>query len=218
MQHLPNLLSAFRMLMVPVLGALAWHGQATAFLIGLVASLLSDVLDGWLARHSGVTSELGAKLDSWGDLATYASLPLFAWWLWPETLRAESHFLALALVAYFTPTGVGLLRWRQLTSYHTWAAKGTSLVMGAALLCLFVGGPAWPFHLATCALLLEALEELAITALLRRPASNVRSLWHAWRARDAERSRPATRSRPRSRVRLSAPRAALRAAPGRALP
>ena len=109
--------------MVPVLGTLAWTNQPTAFFVGLVASLLSDVVDGWVARHQGVTTELGAKLDSWGDLATYATLPLFAWWLWPEILRAQAPFLGVALVAYFTPTLAGLLRFRRLTSYHTWAAK-----------------------------------------------------------------------------------------------
>jgi CDP-diacylglycerol--glycerol-3-phosphate 3-phosphatidyltransferase len=220
--------------MVPLLGTLAWCGQPGAFLIGLLASLLSDVLDGWLARHRGVTSELGARLDSWGDLATYATLPLFAWWLWPELLRVQAPFLGVALVAYFTPTLVGFLRWRRLTSYHTWAAKGTAVGMGAALLCLFAGGPAWPFQLAVGALVLESLEELAITAVLLRPQSNVPTLWHAWRAREvADRRRagkPASRLRPAdrrgsalTRPSDSSPRCAsdcgaLRVAPGRSWP
>jgi phosphatidylglycerophosphate synthase len=221
MRQLPNLVSVFRLGMVPALAALAWSGQPRLFLIGLVTSLLSDVLDGWLARHCRVTSELGARLDSWGDLATYATLPLFAWWLWPELLRAQAPFLAVALIAYFTPTGVGLLRWRRLTSYHTWLAKGTALVMGVALLCLFAGGPAWPFQLAVAALVLEALEELAITAVLPRPRSNVPTLWHAWRVRGVEGPRrrarvPARKPGLRPRSTTSRPRAALRVAPGRA--
>jgi CDP-diacylglycerol--glycerol-3-phosphate 3-phosphatidyltransferase len=196
MGQLPNLLSAFRLLMVPVLGALAWSGEPRAFLVALVASLLSDVLDGWLARNRGVASEVGARLDSWGDLATWATLPLFAWWLWPELLRAQAPFLGVALVAYLTPTALGLARWRRLTSYHTWAAKGTAVAMGASLLCLFAGGPAWPFQLATGLLVLEALEEIAITLVLPRPHSDVPTLWHAWRARGVEgqRRRAASRS------------------------
>jgi CDP-diacylglycerol--glycerol-3-phosphate 3-phosphatidyltransferase len=223
MKHLPNLLSLFRLAMVPVLGALAWKDMGTAFLVSLTLSLASDVLDGWIARHAGVATPLGAKLDSWGDLATYTSLPLFAWWLWPEVLRAESPYLIAALVAYFAPTVIGVIRWRKLTSYHTWAAKGTSVVMGGALLCLFAGGPAWPFHLAVGLLVLEALEELAITAVLPRLRPNVPSLWHALRARSDERPPPAFRIRfdtPKAgpRPRVTRLRAMPRVAPDRSSP
>lgn len=179
--HVPNALSLFRLLMVPVLGGLAWLGQETLFLGALLASLFSDVLDGWIARKSGVTTEVGARLDSWGDLATYASLPLFAWWLWPELLLAQLPYLACAIAAYTLPIAAGWVRFGRITSYHTWAAKGTAVLMGAALFVLFTAGPAWPFHLAVVLLALEAAEELAITWVLPELRSNVPSLWHALR-------------------------------------
>jgi hypothetical protein len=43
---------------------------------------------------------------------------------------------------------------------------------------LFAGGPAWLFHLAVPVSVLAALEEIAITLVLREPQANVRSLWH----------------------------------------
>ena len=179
MRSLPDALSVFRLAMVPVLGVLAWHGLASVFLVALVASLASDVVDGWLARRLGCASPRGARLDSWADLATYASLPLFAGWLWPDVLRAQSVWLAVALVAYATPMLVGWLRFRRLTSYHTWGAKLTAVLMGVAALLLFSGGPAWPFQVAVVALVLEGLEELAITALLPTWRADVPTLWHA---------------------------------------
>jgi CDP-diacylglycerol--glycerol-3-phosphate 3-phosphatidyltransferase len=182
-RHVPNLLSLFRLGMVPALGALAWTGHAVLFLSGLVAALGSDVLDGWLARRSGVTSPTGAKLDSWGDLATYATLPLFVWWLWPDLVRAELPWLACALVAYALPIAAGFARFGRLTSYHTWAAKGTAWVMGSALFALFVGGPAWPFHVAVVLLAAEAIEEILITCVLPAFRTDVPSIWHAVQAR-----------------------------------
>ena len=146
--------------MLPVLGALALAGQATLFLGALMLSLASDVVDGYLARKSGVTSEVGAKLDSWGDLATYASLPLLAWWLWPDLLLAEVRYLACAIFASTLPSGVGRIRFGRLTSYHSWAAKGTAV------------------------LVVEAIEEIAISCVLPRWKSDVRSLWHAMNARN----------------------------------
>jgi phosphatidylglycerophosphate synthase len=194
MRTLPNWLSAFRLVMVPVLGAIAWHGASTLFLVLLAVSLASDVLDGFLARRLGCASAHGARLDSWGDLATYASLPLFAWWLWPELLRAQSVWLGVALLAFAAPTLVGWLRFRRLTSYHTWGAKLTSMLMGIGALVLFMGGPTWLFHVATMALVLEALEELMITALLPEWRADVPTLWHARQLRESgplsARSRP----------------------------
>jgi CDP-diacylglycerol--glycerol-3-phosphate 3-phosphatidyltransferase len=185
---LPNALSLFRIAMVPVAGACAFTGHPQLFLAALAAALGSDVLDGQIARRAGVTSELGAKLDSWGDLATYTTLPLFAYWLWPDLLRQEARYLACALVAYALPIAVGLARFGRLTSYHTIAAKLTAVVMGASLFVLFCGGPAWPFHAATFLLVVEAMEEIAITLVLPRWRSNVLSLWHAARGPDQSRS------------------------------
>ena len=61
------------------------------------------------------------------------------------------------------PIAFGLMKFRRLTSYHTWGAKLSSVVMGAALFVLLEGGPAWPFQLTTALLVVEAIEELAIT-------------------------------------------------------
>jgi CDP-diacylglycerol--glycerol-3-phosphate 3-phosphatidyltransferase len=180
---LPNALSLFRIAMVPVLGVLAWRGEAGLFLGGLALALASDVLDGIVARSSGEISPLGARLDSAGDLATFGTLPLFAWWLWPEILKAESSAFLVAIVAYLSPLVAGWLRFRRMTSYHTWAAKGTAVWMGGALFALFWGGVTWPFYVGVGLLVIEALEEIAITCVLPRWQADVPTFWHARRAR-----------------------------------
>ena len=83
----PNLLSAFRLLCVPALLGLAWHGAATPFLVLFGLGLLSDVLDGVAARRLGQESELGARLDQTADFAIWSCLPLAAWWLWWRSPR-----------------------------------------------------------------------------------------------------------------------------------
>lgn len=179
MHRLPDLLSGFRLAMVPVLGGLAFCGAPALFLAGLVAALASDVADGFLARRLDCASERGARLDSLADLLTFATLPLFAWWLWPDLLRTESAWVAAGILAFALPTFVGWLRFGRLTSYHTWLAKLSSWLVGGSALLLFAGGPAWPFHVAVVVLALEAAEELAITALLPRWRADVPTLWHA---------------------------------------
>ena len=80
---IPNLLSLLRLALVPVLALTAAQGQASWFLVLLAVSLLSDMLDGYFARKLQQTSELGARLDSWADMLTYAAMILGIYLLWP---------------------------------------------------------------------------------------------------------------------------------------
>ena len=188
MRGLPNALSALRLALAPVLLALAWSGAPRAFVCCLALSLMTDIADGRIARRTGQASERGAVLDSWADLATYASLPLSAWWLRPGFVRAEAVFLLVAVASYVAPVAIGFLRYGRLTSYHTRGARLAAYLGGASTLVVFAGGPALPFRLATAVLVLAELEEIAITAVLPTWHANVPSLAHAlalrarWRA------------------------------------
>jgi CDP-diacylglycerol--glycerol-3-phosphate 3-phosphatidyltransferase len=157
----------------------AWNGKARVFLVCLVLQMLSDTLDGILARRLNQVSEIGAKLDSWADFAMYLSIPLCAWWLWPELIRAERPFLIASLVGYLVPIAFGFLKYRQLTSYHTWVSKLSSVLIPMGLLTLFCGGPSFAFHLAAVILIVSSLEEMLITALLPNWRPNVPSVCHA---------------------------------------
>src|SRR5690242_9640240 len=121
MVNVPNALSVLRLLLVPVLLLLAWNGQGKTFFNVLVVSLLTDALDGWIARKLNQTSDLGARLDSWADLLTSLSLPLAGWWLRPDVVRQESAFLVAGITFYLLAPLYGWLKYRRLTSYHTWA-------------------------------------------------------------------------------------------------
>lgn len=178
---IPNALSALRLVLAPVLLWLAWTGRPTAFLVTLSLSLLSDLVDGWFARRFGQATQLGTLLDSWGDLVTYTSVPLCAWWLWPELIRRESWYAAAIVAAYVFPIALGYLKYGRLTAYHTYGAKLSALTVGPSALLLFAGGPPEPFRIAACILVLAELEEIAITTLLPEWRPNVPSILHARR-------------------------------------
>ena len=177
--QIPNLLSGFRLIAAPFLLGLAWMGYADLFLLLLSLSLFSDSVDGFIARRLNVTSELGTRLDSWGDLATYLTVPLCAWWLWPEILKREAFFVLVAVGAYVVPLLAGLMKFRRVPSYHAWAAKISAVLMSIAALVLFITEMAWPFRVAAIVQALEAIEEVLITIVLPAPQGNVHSLWHA---------------------------------------
>ena len=74
---LPNLLTGFRVLVIPlVIGLLLWDGQASnqaAACLFIVAGI-SDVLDGLIARRYGSGSQLGIFFDLVGDKLLVAAL------------------------------------------------------------------------------------------------------------------------------------------------
>jgi cardiolipin synthase len=79
-RHLPNLLSALRLLAAPFAAWLIWSGHDTAALLVFAAASASDGLDGFIARHWRVMSDFGAWLDPVADklLMLLCFLALFA--------------------------------------------------------------------------------------------------------------------------------------------
>ncbi len=180
---MPNLLSGFRVVCAPVLLVLAWHGATGAFLTLFGLGLVSDVLDGVIARRLGQESEFGARLDQWADFALWVSFPLGAWWLWPEIVRREAPYVILAIVCLLLPTAIAYARYRMVPGYHTWSAKLDAVLMGIGGPLLLIFGLAWPFRIAALFLLVCAVDEIAITVLLPECRHDVPSAFHAARLR-----------------------------------
>jgi phosphatidylglycerophosphate synthase len=178
---LPNLLSAFRLVASPILLWLAWHGHNDLFLILLAAGFLSDALDGITARLTGQVTEFGAMLDSWADVITYLTIAICTWWLWPHVVKREIVYVILVIASYLLPAIVGIVKFGSFTSYHTWTVKFAAAAMAFSLFTLFLGGPAWPFRIASFICALAAFEEIAITVLLPQKQSNISSLWSVMR-------------------------------------
>ncbi len=181
MKHLPNILSGLRLAATAPLLALAWFGEATAFLIVLLLAIFSDAIDGWIARRLNAYSALGVRLDSLADYAIYIIVPLGGWWLWPELVTREAFWFGLVVIGYALPGAVALLRFHRLSSYHTWSAKLAVGLMSIAVLVLFAGGPAWPLHIAAPIALLAGLEQTLITLLADRPRDDLPTMVHALR-------------------------------------
>ena len=181
LMSLPNLLTGIRFVVAPILLLFAWKGYPRAYLIVLMFSFLTDVLDGYVARLLKQESQLGSMLDTWADVVIYIAIPISAWWLWPEIMREQAPFIALVVMSYVLPAIVGILKFGSFTHYHTWGVKIAAVCVGTTVMLMFAGGPAWPFRLATPICVLAAIEQMAITFVLSRSRSNVRTLWHVLR-------------------------------------
>jgi len=175
---IPNILSLLRLALVPVLVGLASAQRGDIFLVVLAVSLLSDVLDGYLARKLGLVSELGAKLDSWGDILTYAAMILGLHLIWPDIFDQQAEFLFAAMMSFILPTLLAFRKFGAYPSYHTWGAKLAAVLMAPAYYVLILADADSFFRVVILFHLLVAAEEMAITFILNRPRSNVGSVFY----------------------------------------
>jgi phosphatidylglycerophosphate synthase len=182
LRHVPNVLSAARALAVPVLLVLAFQEQRVAFTWVLIPALLSDVLDGWIARAFALESRLGAALDSAAD-----SLMLFVslygiWVFHPEVIRDHAWVCGIAVGLWALEDVLALARYRRLSSFHTYLSKVVANLLGFFIGWLFLFGfEPWMLYLAAGTSIVASLEELALLRLLPEWRTDVRGLWWVWR-------------------------------------
>jgi cardiolipin synthase len=178
LRHVPNAISTARIAAVPVLLYLALTGRQAFFTWVLVPALLSDIADGWLARAYGLESKRGAQLDSVADtLLLFVSI--FGIWTFHREVFAGNAWLCAAAVACWALENVAaLLRYRRLSSFHTYLSKVAGYLLGIYVGVLFVFGHVpWLLHLAAGLSIVGNLEEFALLALLREWRADVRGLW-----------------------------------------
>lgn len=177
--NLPNLVSFIRILMAPVLFYFALTQQPYWFIGVLLFTVFTDVLDGFLARTLNQISEMGSRLDSWGDFVIYSTMAICAWFLWPDIIRREMVYFIIILLSFTIPVFIGFIKFHAFTSYHTWSVKLAVVITVVGYILLFGEILDWPFRIAALFCLYAAIEEIAITLLTRHERVDVRTIWQA---------------------------------------
>jgi len=71
---LPNFLTLLRLLLAPAIFYLIFIGKNQIALIVFILAILTDLLDGFIARKYHLVTELGSHLDRWADKILMASV------------------------------------------------------------------------------------------------------------------------------------------------
>lgn len=154
---IPNMLSILRML--GTLALVFVQPVTLPFFAIYTLCGVSDVLDGWIARATGSTSELGSRLDSAADLMFYivmmlrilpelvTQLPQGIWyWVGAILLLRAALYLTVAL------------RFHRFCAVHTYLNKLTGV--SVFLIPYFLNTAALrPVSIAACAIAFAAAAE-----------------------------------------------------------
>lgn len=176
--NLPNVLSAYRILALPFIVWTIAAGEKQAYITLLSVNLVTDILDGLIARRFGLETEFGARLDSIADIGTYSMA--FAGMIVLEQAFVEAHavefFVLIGL--YASVQAIALLRFRRPTSFHLYSSKITGYVQGIFIFAYFVFGyRPWSFYAMLAVSCLAYTEALIIVLCIPQLRSNVKGIW-----------------------------------------
>ena len=186
--NIPNILSLYRLLSFPVVLYLALNGHERLFVVLLCINLVTDILDGLIARVFHMTTEIGAKIDSLADTGTYI-LAFLGIWLFKWNDFAPHAWSFLSFFGLFVGSHVlALIKFGRFPSLHLYSWKIGGYIQGFFFFVLFVFGFNTTFYYVMVTWgILAFTEHIVIQLLLTNLKSNAKGLY--WVLRDMDRSK-----------------------------
>ncbi len=182
---IPNFLSFYRIMVFPLILWFIFQENESMFATFLIISLVTDVLDGWIARSFNLQSEFGARIDSVGDQGTYflafLGIYVFKWDVIAPHMEPFLLFVVLCVVLIL----LALLKFGKLPSFHLYSWKIGGYIQGFFFFTLFAF-EFYPFFFYFMIIWanLAALEHIVIQLIIPRMRSNVKGLYWVLKERD----------------------------------
>lgn len=162
---IPHALSFLRVVLVLAIYDAASRRDAPLFAVLVLGAVLTDILDGPLARHLGTASKFGANVDSAADFLFYLSLPAWVWMFKADVVWQLRYLLAAFAVLYGMVIVLSHIRFRAIGVHNRLSrTSGTVGVVGAFYVILW--GIHWWVYLVMVSVLTADLAQ-RYGALLR---------------------------------------------------
>lgn len=178
-RNIPNVLSGYRILAIPVIVYALATGDHTLFIVLISVSLLTDILDGLIARMFDLESELGARLDSIADIGTYLMAVSGMWILEKDFVTDKKYEFSLLIILWLLPQLVSFVRHFRFPSFHLYSNKITGYFQGIFIFTYFLFGyNSLLFYSMLVISCIAYLEELYFVLKLSQLQSNLKSIFH----------------------------------------
>jgi len=176
--NLPNAISLYRLVSFPFLLYLIYINDESLFALLLCINLISDILDGLIARVFKLQTEFGARLDSLADWGTYILGFLGIYQFKMEDHKADFWFLYVFIGLVFFYNIFSFVKFRRLPSLHPYSTKIGGYLKGFYFFSLFAFGYYAPiFYLAMIWGWVSSLEVIIILIYFKKLRSNVKGLY-----------------------------------------
>jgi len=156
----------------------------------LGVSFFTDAIDGFLARRFKVVSVMGAKVDSIADDLTVLVGMIGLYFLKQEFFLQNIFYFFALFGLFIAQVTFALIRYRKLTSFHTFFAKLAAVLQGSFLILVFFlpQPPMLLFYAAVAVTAIDLIEEMILVLLLPEWKVNVKGIYWAMKEKKNTRS------------------------------
>lgn len=175
---IPNIITIYRLAIDPVILWFIIADKEILFSVFLIINLLSDALDGFLARKLKQETEIGAKLDGFADNFTYvlAFIGIFVFKM--DDIRPHLISFTVMITMLVSTVIVSLIKFRKFPSYHLYTTKAGGYIEGGFFICLFTIGFITPYYYIVVAwAIMGAIECIIINLMIPEMRSDIKGLY-----------------------------------------
>jgi CDP-diacylglycerol--glycerol-3-phosphate 3-phosphatidyltransferase len=181
---IPISLILFRFLMAPVILVLAYFIGESAkpiILLLMYLGLISDILDGIIARKQNLSTEKLRRLDSQTDMIFWLSIGFATWILYPQLISDNSIAIWAILAMEISVYAISILKFKRETCTHAFLSKlwGITLLIAFTSLIGF-NHAGIPFIVAIIMGLISHVDRILITLILTEWTHDIPSAYHAY--------------------------------------
>jgi len=171
-----RIFGAFILLVLNTLGIMT--PDMAVFYVVYFACVVSDFIDGPIARRTNSTSEFGALMDSVADiLLAIVTLIIFLPFLWADFQPWMVAMVAIVLSTKALAFAIGFKKYRTFTMLHTYSVKVAGTFLGLFPIMLFLLDLPITVILLFIMAELSSLEELVITIRSKELDRNIKTMF-----------------------------------------
>ena len=182
--NIPQGLILFRLLLAPIILGLAYFMEESSkpiILVLMYLGLISDILDGIVARKQNLSSAKLRRMDSQTDMIFWLSIGFATWILYPNLISDNSIAIWAILAMEISVYLISILKFKRETCTHAFLSKlwGITLLIAFTSLIGF-NHAGIPFHVAIIMGLISHIDRILITLILSEWTHDIPSAYHAY--------------------------------------
>ena len=176
--NIPNLLSFYRIITFPFVLYLAINKHENLFVIFLIINLITDILDGFIARKFNLQAEFGARLDSIADIGTYILAFLGVYFFKLDDFSPFYLSFMSFLFLFLCSNVLSLIKFKRLPSLHLYSSKIGGYIQGFFFFHLFVYGfNVYFYYFMILWAILSLLEHISVQLIIKEMKSNAKGVY-----------------------------------------
>lgn len=182
-RYIPISLIIFRLILAPIILGLVYFLKEESrlfILIMMYLGLISDILDGIIARQLNVSSSKLRRFDSQTDMVFWLSIGISTWLLYPNLIQNNSIPIIIIFIMEGLCYVISIIKFKKETCTHAFLSKLWGITLLVAFTSLIGFNHAGvPFFLAIIFGLISHIDRILITLILPKWTHDIPSFYHA---------------------------------------